>query len=86
MRVFQRKSQLQRLGDNIKASVDMGSAGKTLKAALPKDGKALKTALDRDAARKAGLVAGGVTALTAASAGISSLRRRHEGASPDSQG
>jgi hypothetical protein len=51
-----------------------GSAGKALKDALP----------DKDKAMKAGLVAGGLTALTAASAGISSLRRRQEGARDDS--
>ena len=73
MKMFKRKSPLQRLGDSIKDSLDpsgtsfsvsgSGSAGKAL---------------------KAGLVAGGLTALTAASAGISALRRREEGARNDS--
>jgi hypothetical protein len=84
MKVFKRKSPIQRLGDSIKDSLDpsgmnfsvsgAGSAGKALKDALP----------DKDKAMKAGLVAGGLTALTAASAGISSLRRRQEGAKDDS--
>lgn len=85
MKMFRRKSAIQRLRDSIKDSLDPsgtslggvsgpGSAGKTLKDALP----------DKDKAMKAGLVAGGLTALTAASAGISSLRRRQEGARDDS--
>jgi hypothetical protein len=84
MRLFKRKSQVQRLGDNIMASLDP-SGRNPLRGALPNNGKALKAALDKDAAVKVGLAAGGLTALTAASAGISSLRRRHEGASRDSQ-
>ena len=47
-------------------------------------GKALKDALPKDKARKAGLIAGGLAGLTAGSAGISSLRRRLEGARDDS--
>ena len=84
MKMFKRKNPLQRLGDSIKDSLDpsgtsfsvsgSGSAGKALKDALP----------DKDKALKAGLVAGGLTALTAASAGISALRRREEGARNDS--
>jgi hypothetical protein len=84
MKLPKRKSQVQRLGDNIKKSLDpsgtkfdlsgMGSAGKALKRALP----------EKDKAIKAGVAAGGLTALTAASAGISSLRRRQEGARDDS--
>lgn len=84
MKMFKRKSSIQRLGESIKDSLDPsgtnfsvsgpGSAGKALKDALPAKDKALK----------AGLVAGGLTALTAASAGISSLRRRQEGARDDS--
>jgi hypothetical protein len=95
MKVFKRKSPIQRLGDNIKDSLDpsgtnssvsrLGSAGKALKDALPNKGKNLKAALpEKDKALKAGLAAGGITALTAASAGISSLRRRQEGARDDS--
>jgi hypothetical protein len=47
-------------------------------------GRTLKDALPKDKARKAGLIAGGVAGLTAGSAGISSLRRRLEGARNDS--
>jgi hypothetical protein len=84
MKLFKRKSQVQRLGENIKDSLDpsgtnfslpgMGSPGKALKSAMP----------NKDKAVKAGLAVGGLTALTAASAGISSLRRRQEGARDDS--
>jgi hypothetical protein len=92
MKVFKRKSPIQRLGDNLKDSLDpsgtnssLGSVGKALKGALPNKGKNLKAALpEKDKALKAGLAAGGLTALTAASAGISSLRRRQEGARDDS--
>jgi hypothetical protein len=84
MKLFKRKSRVQRLGDNVRDRLDptganfspsgMGSAGKALKGALPNEDKAVK----------AGLVAGGLAALTAASAGISALRRRQEGARDDS--
>ena len=87
MKLFKRKSRVQRLGDNVRDWLDpteanfspfsssgMGSAGKALKGALPNEDKAVK----------AGLVAGGFAALTAASAGISALRRRQEGARDDS--
>ena len=85
MKIFKRKNPIQRVGDSIKDALDpssgpslgrsrMGSVGKTLKDARPANDKAVK----------AGLVAGGLTALTAASAGISSLRRRQEGARDDS--
>lgn len=96
MKVFKRKSAIQRLGKSIKCSLDpsatnlslsgmSSSAGKALKGALPNNGKALKAGLpDKDKALKAGVAAGGLTALTAVSAGISSLRRRQEGASDDS--
>ena len=40
--------------------------------------------LKSDNARKAGLIAGAVAGITAGSAGISSLRRRNEGARGDS--
>jgi hypothetical protein len=84
MNLFNRKSRVQRLGDNVRDWLDprganfgpsrMGSAGKALKDALPNEDKAVK----------AGLAAGGLVALTAASAGISALRRREEGARDDS--
>lgn len=44
----------------------------------------LSGSLTRDRILLAGLIAGGVAGLTAASAGISSLRRRVEGARDDS--
>jgi hypothetical protein len=75
MRIFKRKSRLQRLlasvGDSLAAPV-----GKRL--GLP--------ARPSDKTVKVGLIAaGGLTGLTAGSAGISSLRRaRSEGAEDDS--
>jgi hypothetical protein len=86
MRLFKRKSQLQRLlkTDRIKFGVPGGGgSGKALKAALPNE-KALKAAVPNEKALKAGLIAGGLAGLTAGSAGISSLRRRKEGARDDS--
>ena len=84
MKLFKRKSRVERLGDNVRDWLDLsgsnfspsgiGSAGKAVKGALPNEDKVVK----------AGLVAGGLAALTAASAGISALRRRQEGASDDS--
>lgn len=88
MKMFKRKSPIQRVGDSIKDALDpssgpslgrsgmgsVGSVGKTLKDARPSNDKAMK----------AGLAAAALTALTAASAGISSLRRRQEGAKDDS--
>ncbi len=58
-------------------------SGKTLKEGL-RAGKSLKAVVPRGRALKAGLVAGGLAGLTAGSAGISSLRRRREGAAGDS--
>jgi hypothetical protein len=62
MRVFNRKSELERLletgEDGVHTLVSSFSKGKVI---------------------KAGLIAGGFAALTAASAGISSLRRRDQG-------
>ena len=85
MKIFKRRNPIQRVGDSIKDALDpssgpslgrsgMGSVGKTLKDARPANDKAMKV----------GLAAAAVTALTAASAGISSLRRRQEGAKDDS--
>jgi hypothetical protein len=73
MRIFNRKSQLQRLIDTVNDSLDVPSG---MKFDLPGggSGKALKAGL---------MAAGGLAGLTAGSAGISSLRRR-EGASDDS--
>jgi hypothetical protein len=85
MRLFNRKSQLQRLLENVNDSLDALSG---IKFDTPSGGggaaKALKAALPKDKARKAGWIAGGLAGLTAGSAGISSLRRRQEGARDDS--
>ena len=84
MRLFNRKSQLQRLLENVNDSLDALSAIKIDTPGGTSPGKALKAALPRDTARKAGWIAGGLAGLTAGSAGISSLRRRKEGARDDS--
>ena len=82
MRLLHKKSRLERLVDAVTDTLDGGSSPMRLGitgGAGP--GKALKDALPSgDKARKAGLVAGGLAGLTAGSAGISSLRRRKEGA------
>jgi hypothetical protein len=71
MRLFNRKSQLQRLLETVNDSLDASTSG--VKSRLP-SGDSAKTLT-------AGLIAAGSLAgLTAASAGISSLRRRSEGA------
>jgi hypothetical protein len=86
MRLFNRKSQLQRLLENVNDSLDALSGIKfdTPSGGGGGAGKALKAALPKDKARKAGWIAGGLAGLTAGSAGISSLRRRQEGARDDS--
>jgi hypothetical protein len=81
MRLFNRKSKFERLLETVNDSLE-NVAG--LAAGGAGSGKALKEALPKDKARKAGLIAGGVAGLTAGSAGISSLRRRLEGARDDS--
>lgn len=68
-----RKSKVQRFLDKFNDLLDAPSGTKF---SLPSVGP--------DNARKAGLIAGALTALTAGSAGISSLRRRNEGARGDS--
>ena len=90
MKVFNRKSRLQRFAKSVRGSVGARSGiapslpgrGHTLKGALP-TGKDLKIALPKDATVKAGLIVSGVAGLAAGSARISSLRRRTEGASDD---
>ena len=84
MRLFNRKSQLQRLLKNVNDSFDALSAIRLDMSSGSGPGKALKAALFKDTARKAGWIAGGLAGLTAGSAGISSLRRRKEGARDDS--
>jgi hypothetical protein len=74
MRLFKRKSQLDRLVDTVSDS--LGAAGKAT-LSVPR-------AVGRGKAGKAGLIAGGLAGLTAGSAGISALRRRKEGAGDDS--
>jgi len=71
MRLFHRKSELQRFLETVSDSLDVPDG---FKIGLP-DG-------DSGKALKAGLIAaGGLAGLTAGSAGISSLRRHREGAS-----
>jgi hypothetical protein len=70
MRLFRRKSQLQRLLDTVNDSLDVPSALQSRPAS-----KALKTGL---------IAAGGLAGLTAGSAGVSSLRRKRAGTSDDS--
>ena len=74
MRIFKRKSPVERLLDTVTDSLD---ALDSVKPNLPGDGssKAVKASL---------LTAGGLAGLTAVSAGISSLRRRSEGADDES--
>ena len=90
MKFLNRKSKLERVLETVGDSLDPANvlkgalsdglgSGKPLKDGLP-TGKSLKGAMPRGRALKAGLVAGGLAGLTAASAGVSSLRRRREGA------
>jgi hypothetical protein len=74
MQLFNRKSRAQRLLKPVNKSLRVPSG---IKSGLPDmgSGKAKKAAL---------ITAGGLASLTAGSAGISSLRRRSEGASDDS--
>jgi hypothetical protein len=67
MRLFNRKSQLERFLDTVSDSLDPSNLKDVQ---LPERGKALKAGA---------IAAGGLAGLTAASAGISSLRRRAEG-------
>lgn len=70
MRLLNRKNHVQRLFDTVNDSLDVPS---TLTSGA--SGKAVKAGL---------IAAGGLAGLTAGSAGISSLRRKREGASDDS--
>jgi hypothetical protein len=67
MRLLKRKTQLDRVLETVSHSLDP-SALKDVR--LPGPGTALKTGA---------IAVGGFAALTAASAGISSIRRRSEG-------
>jgi hypothetical protein len=82
VRLFNRKSKFERLLETVNDSLETVTGLAT--AGGVGSGRALKDALPKDKARKAGLIAGGVAGLTAGSAGISSLRRRLEGARDDS--
>ncbi len=82
MRLFNRKSKVERLLETVNDSLE--TVAGLAAASSVGSGKSLKDALPKDKARKAGLIAGGVAGLTAGSAGISSLRRRLEGARNDS--
>jgi hypothetical protein len=74
IRPFNRKSRLQQAVESITDSLDVPSG---VKSSLP--------SVSSSKATKAGLItAGGLAGLTAASAGISSLRRRTEGSQDDS--
>jgi hypothetical protein len=85
VRLFNRKSQLQRLLETVNDVLDVpGGRRLSLPGGLGSPGKTLKDAVPTDKALKAGLIAGGLAGLTAGSAGISSLRRRREGARDDS--
>ena len=93
MKFLNRKSKLERLLETVGDSLDpanvlkgalsdglgSGKPLKDVKDGLP-TGKSLKAVMPRGRALKAGLVAGGLAGLTAGSAGVSSLRRRREGA------
>lgn len=94
MKILNRKSQLQRVLETVSEVIDppgrskpgrLGGSGR-FKVAVPSVGSshARKIAVPKDKAMRAGLVAGGLAGLTAGSAGISSLRRRKEGARDDS--
>jgi hypothetical protein len=74
MRLFHRKSELQRFLETVSDSLDVPDG---VKLGLPDGGagKALKATL---------IAVGGLAGLTAGSAGVSSLRRHREGARGDS--
>ena len=70
MRPFTRKSRLQRLRQTINDSIDLPSVNA---------GSHLPEGLSAKRAAQAGLIAGGVAGVTAASAAVSSLRRARGG-------
>lgn len=74
MRIPTRKSRLQRLLDTAGDSLSLRSRSKSRLPSIG-SGNGLPAGLSTDKAVKAGLIAGGFAGLTAASAGISSLRR-----------
>lgn len=74
MGLFSKKNQLQRLLETVEDSFDGPTNAEGRRRGV-RPGKALKASL---------FAAGGLAALTAGSAGITSLRRRMEGARDDS--
>ena len=82
MQMPKRKSRLQRALGAVGDSLDVRGG---IRSALPgvSPGKAVKAAFSGKPL-KAGLIAGSLAGLTAGSAGISSRRRRDEGARDDS--
>jgi hypothetical protein len=69
MRLVQRKSEPERLLETVGNSLE--TVGNSL--------GAVSGGVNRSTLAKAGLIAGGLAALTAGSAAISSIRRRREG-------
>ncbi len=98
MKLPNRKSKLERLLETVTDSLERPSPSKFSRpspskyslpspiGSLPGLGSrnALKVAMPKGEALKAGLVAGGLVGLTAGSAGISRLRRSNRGARDDS--
>jgi hypothetical protein len=72
MRIFHRKSQLERVLETVSDSLD------------PSNLKKIRLPEARKALRNGAIAVGGFTGLAAASAGISSIRRRSERAAHDS--
>ena len=75
MKLFNRKNGARRLLDRI---LGVLRPHRGVKARLPvvDSGVRLPDGVSKDTAAKAGMVAGGLAGITAASAGISALRRR----------
>jgi hypothetical protein len=77
-----KKTKLQRVLASAGDALDSAQAlGRSLSSVGSRND--IKAAIP-DVARKAGLIAGGLVGVTAGSAGISSYRRRREGAGADS--
>jgi hypothetical protein len=75
MRVVNKRSRLQRVLETVNDSLDLPGGHSRFSLRGIGSGSGLKDSLSQDKAVKAGLVAAGLAGLTAASAGISSLRR-----------
>ncbi len=83
LRLPSRKSKLQQFVETVAPALDRPS-GHGFGLPGVGAGSPLKGGLPQDKTLRAGLIAGGIAGLTAASAGVSSLRRRKEGARGDS--